>query len=497
MSLPLVTAVAPRWEVDLAAQLARTDEVHVTRRCADVTELMGVAAAGLAGAALVSSDLRGLDRAVLDHLTEHDVLVLGVHPPHDENAERVLRRWGVPVVIPATSGQQELAEALRALIAHGEEAGDAAHREDDLAHESSGSRRTGPEPRRREDQGRSGEEPGVRSVTSHPSGSRVGPDDEESAADDASPEAALGDGDEQPGPPPQGGGRSEALRERGEIVAVWGPVGSTGRTTLAVNLAAELAALDPARGCLLVDADTYAAGVGQVLGILDEVPGIAVAARAADQGTLDPDGLARLAPEVRPGLRVLTGLPRADRWPEVRDVALGDVLEAATRIVPWTVVDLASPLEQDEELSFDTLAPRRNGAALTVLGAADRVVVVGAGDPVGLQRLVRGLDLVREHATAPQTVVVNRVRPGPVGPDPGRRIREALDRFAGLAEVHLVPEDQDALDTALLQGTTLQECRPRSPARLAIVELAARLQGAPGTDRRPRRRGWLRSRASV
>ena len=36
-----------------------------------------------------------------------DVLVLGVHPPHDENAERVLRRWGVPVVIPATSGQQE------------------------------------------------------------------------------------------------------------------------------------------------------------------------------------------------------------------------------------------------------------------------------------------------------------------------------------------------------------------------------------------------------
>src|SRR5699024_9669163 len=129
-----------------------------------------------------------------------------------------------------------------------------------------------------------------------------------------------------------------------------------------------------------------------------------------------------------------------DRWPELRDVALADVLEQCRTLARWTVVDVAPPLEQDEELSFDTLAPRRNGAALTALDAADRVVVVGTGDPVGLQRLVRGLDELATHTVAPRTVVVTRVRPGPVGPDPGRRIQETLSRFAGTGPVHLVPE---------------------------------------------------------
>ncbi len=248
---------------------------------------------------------------------------------------------------------------------------------------------------------------------------------------------------------------------------------------------------------VLVDADTYGASAAQTLAVLDEVPGIAAAARAADQGTLDRASLARLAPEVRPGLRILTGLPRADRWPEVRDVALADVLDECRRLARWTVVDVAAPLEQDEELSFDTMAPRRNGAALTALDAADRVVVVGTGDPVGLQRLVRGLDLLSGCTHAERTVVVTRVRPGPVGPDPGRRIQEALDRFASAGRVHLVPEDQDALDAAVLHGRALLEVRPRSAARLAMVELADVVADrAPASRRervRPRRR-WLTGR---
>ena len=68
MTLPLLTAVAPRWEVELAGALSRSGQVHVVRRCADVGELLGVAAAGLGRVALVSSDLRALDRAVLDAL---------------------------------------------------------------------------------------------------------------------------------------------------------------------------------------------------------------------------------------------------------------------------------------------------------------------------------------------------------------------------------------------------------------------------------------------
>ena len=307
----------------------------------------------------------------------------------------------------------------------------------------------------------------------------------------ATHEVAAGSAEESPATP---GAAEDDESEPGRVVAVWGPTGAPGRTTVAVNLAAELAAAGV--GALLVDLDTYGASVGQHLAILDEVPGVAAAARLADQGTLDRLRLSDLAVEARPGLRVLTGLPRADRWPELRDAALADVLQVCRELARWTLVDVAGLLEEAEELSFDTLAPRRNGAALTALEAADRVVVVSSGDPVGLQRLVRGLDLLAERTGAPRTVAVTRVRSGPVGRDPGRRISEALQRFAGVTQVHLVPEDQEALDAALLHGQALGEVRPRSAARTAIAALADHLaEREPVSRRQHRQRLSLRRRA--
>jgi MinD-like ATPase involved in chromosome partitioning or flagellar assembly len=465
MTLPLLTAVAPRWEVDLAAALSRSEHVHVARRCADVAELLGVAAAGLGRVAVVSCDLRGVDRAVLDTLTAHGLVVLGVHPPDDEAGARTLLRWGCPVVLPADSSPSDLDAAL-----------------DQLLRGAQPDRASLVDARRR----------GVDDLSTGDPDSAGGPRPDPPGTDrtgarrqelDEEIEDLLAGVDAEIPREPDGGDR------RGQVVVVWGPTGSPGRTTVAVNLAAELA--DPLHPVLLVDADTYGASVGQQLAVLDEVPGIAAAARSADQGTLDRAALARLAPEAAPGLRVLTGLPRADRWPELRDVALADVLQRGRQLARWTVVDVAPYLEQDEELSFDTLAPRRNGAALTALEAADTVVVVGAGDPVGLQRLVRGLDLLAQVSDAPRVLVVNRVRPGPVGPDPGRRIAEALERFAGVRPAELVPEDRESLDAALLQGRSLRESRPSSPARSALERLADRVgeRQAPDGRRAARRRG--------
>ena len=136
---------------------------------------------------------------------------------------------------------------------------------------------------------------------------------------------------------------------------------------MATTLAAEVAA----RGAevLLVDADTYGGCIAQTLGLLDEAPGIAAACRGAEQGTLDLPVLAGLAPEVVPGLRVLTGLPKAERWTEVRAAALERVLELSRSLVSIVVVDCGFCLEDDEELSYDTVAPRRNEATLTSLAA--------------------------------------------------------------------------------------------------------------------------------
>jgi MinD-like ATPase involved in chromosome partitioning or flagellar assembly len=300
--------------------------------------------------------------------------------------------------------------------------------------------------------------------------------------DVADPRAALPD----PAPPaapvvPSAGA--------GRVVAVWGPTGAPGRTTVAVGLADEAARLGVST--LLVDADVYGGVVAQLLGLLDESPGLAGAARLAGAGSLDRAALVRLAWAVRPQLRVLTGLSRADRWPELRPGAVGAVLEEARRLADLVVVDCSFNLEDDEELSFDTAAPRRNGATLAVLDAGDTVLCVSGADPVALQRSIRALDELGDVLPGVKPlVVVNQVRRGPVPGEPRAEIAAAIERFTGREVGCFLPADRAATDAALATGRTLAEVAPRSPLRTALRSLAAEVAevAAPRPARRVVRR---------
>jgi Flp pilus assembly CpaE family ATPase len=186
---------------------------------------------------------------------------------------------------------------------------------------------------------------------------------------------------------------------------------------------------------------------------------------------------------------VLTGIARAARWPELRPSALRQVWELCRRLARWTVVDCGFALEQDEELSYDTAAPRRNGATLETLQAADVVLAVGAADPVGVQRLVRGLSELHEAVPGVRArVVLNRLRASVVGSRPEAQLSAALEQHAGVADVAFVPYDPAALDAALLQGRVLAEVAASSPARVAFAALAAELTGAPVAPPRRLRR---------
>jgi Flp pilus assembly CpaE family ATPase len=256
---------------------------------------------------------------------------------------------------------------------------------------------------------------------------------------------------------------------------------------VAVGLADEAARLGVST--LLVDADVYGGVVAQVLGLLDESPGIAAAARQAGAGSLDVAALAGLAWAVHPRLRVLTGLARADRWPELRPGAVSAVVEEARRLADLTVLDCSFSLEEDEELSFDTAAPRRNGATLTVLEAADEVLCISGADPVALQRTVRALAELREVLPDVRPlVVVNQLRRGPVPGDPRREIAAAFERFAGHEVRSFLPADRRATDAALAVGRTLAEVAPASPLRAALRTLAAELADVPEPVRRRRGR---------
>jgi MinD-like ATPase involved in chromosome partitioning or flagellar assembly len=430
--VPLLTAGSgAEWESRLLGHLEQEPALRVIRRCVDVADLIATAASGQARAVLLSADLRSLDREVLARLAVAGVAVLGVVQPGDEQAERRLAMLGVRRVLVADAAAADFCAAVLDSV-----------------------------------------------------GTQV--DAVPATAGFGSPERAFAAGAEAVVADDTG-----AEPGAGRLLAVWGPTGAPGRTTLAVNLAAELAGLG--QPTLLVDADTYGGVVAQVLGLLDEAPGLAAAARAAGGGRLDLPALARHARRLTPQLRILTGVARADRWPELRASALEVVLEQARSLAAWTVADCGFCLEQDEELSFDTAAPRRNAATLVTLAAADVVVAVGAADPVGLQRLVRALPDLRDAAPQARVlVVVNRVRRSAAGPEAERQIREALQRYAGATDLVIVPDDRAALDAAVLAGRTLAEAAPGSPARRAIRALAAELAGLP----QPRvRRGFRRRSA--
>lgn len=436
MSLSVVTAAdGAGWEATLVAALASPDGgLRVTRRCVDVVELAAVAASGQGSAALVDAHLRRLDRDIVERLTAAGIAVVGVIVAGSEADIDQLRTAGIPFAVPGDAPVDVFFDVVQTAVAtlKGETPPSASRAFGDPATSTGPLRHAWPQP------------PGT--------------------ADGADEHAA-----------------------QGTVIGVWGPTGAPGRSTVAVNLAEEISRLG--MRCLLVDADVYGGTVANVLGLMDESPGLVAACRQAASNRLDLSALSSLCWQLNPQLRVLTGIVRADRWPELRPSALEMVLAAARVLAECVVVDLGFALETDEELSFDTAAPRRNGATLSVLDSADLVLAVGAADPVGLQRLVRGLDELRSaEIAAPVWVVMNKVRASTVPGRPEIELDAALKRFAGRSASAFLPHDQDILDRALVAGKSVAEIDSKSPLRRAFTSLACAATGRPVPVQGRRRR---------
>ena len=275
--------------------------------------------------------------------------------------------------------------------------------------------------------------------------------------------------------------------QQGRVFAVWGPAGAPGRTTVATSLAAGLARRGLAT--TLVDADPYGGAVAQHLGVLDEVSGLLSAARLTSDGALEA-GFGSCRRSLGDHLDVVTGLPRPDRWREVRSGVVEHLLEVAAGH-GQVVVDTGFSLEDDP--SGDLLArPARNHLTLGALDVADEVVVVGSADPVGLSRLARGLvDLRDRVAGVPVRVVVNRMRAGLGWSE--REVAGMVEGFARLADVHFVPDDRAAADKALASGTSLVDAGDSEAAR-ALAGVADALVPPPAHRRSERRRRLSRRR---
>lgn len=417
----LLAAGAAAWEPEALEALAQAGpSVVLVKRCLDLGDLLSTAATGTAMVAVVSDRLPGLDADAYRQLGDSGVRVVVVADPSvrpgDRQDERPEERDG-----GAGSGRHLRMGA--ALVVQAREVRSLARQVQAAA------------------------------VSSAPSPSAPG----QESGDPGQPgdPGELGEAPTDVPPPP------------GRLIAVWGPTGAPGRTTVAIGVAAELAS----RGLstFLLDADPYGGAVAQHLAVLDDVSGLLSAVRSANAGHLEPARLAGLARQVHPALRVLTGLPRPQRWTEVRPQAFADLLETACQLDPFVVVDTGLGIDTTVGDPFDP-APGRDDMTRAVLEEADDVVVVASADPVGLSRLARSLlDLVQLRPSGPSYVVVNRMRRGLGWGE--RDLADMVSRVTPGARLLLLPEDRVGADRAIVSGRTLVESGD-SPLRRAMAALA-------------------------
>lgn len=391
MIVVLVVAAGAAWESPALRELGDDPGIVVLKRCVDVDDLLATAAAGQADVAVVALDAPGLDGPAVDHLLRHDVRPVAVVPRGPDGAARLRAgRLGIRVVVD----EGDVAGLPEAVLgaARGDGGGDG---------------------------------------------------DGDGDGGTAAP-AATPDQDDAPVVAAPAG-------RPGRVLAVWGPPGAPGRSTVAAGMAAELARRG--RRVLLVDADTHAASQAQQLGVLDEVSGLLTAARLAGTGHLE-DEVATVQRSLDPRLAVVTGLPRPDRWREVRAGVVETLLRAARRHGD-VVVDTAAPLEADHGADLSGRGGR-NQATTEALGAADEVLVVGAADPVGLARLARALVELRETVgPVGVRVLLNRMRPGLGWSE--SEVAAMVSGFGRSTSLHFLPHDLAAVDRALVTGRTLVE----------------------------------------
>jgi pilus assembly protein CpaE len=177
---------------------------------------------------------------------------------------------------------------------------------------------------------------------------------------------------------------------RSPLVAVLGPKGGTGKTTLATNLAADLAT----RGqeTLLVDLDLQFGDVGVVLGV---EPDRTIYDLATAGGTMDAERLRGYTGRSRDGVNVLLAPVRPDQADAVTGEHVATILDLARTTYDVVIVDTP---------------PAFTPATIAAVDQADLIVMLGSFDLPGLKNMKLGMETLQLMDIPPSRIlpVLNR-----------------------------------------------------------------------------------------
>ena len=222
-----------------------------------------------------------------------------------------------------------------------------------------------------------------------------------------------------------------------QVIAVTSPHGSTGKTTVAINIALELAA-EKFR-VLIIDADLEGPSVANYF-CLSELPsGLVGAIRIASQNRFDQAQLERLSVQVpKSSITVLPGVISEQHLELTKD-SFPAILDTAKASFDFVIVDLGS-LKPSQE--FDLTSE--------IVRVSDQVVVVALADPIGIFRLLR-LEQGLLGLTDNPKLVVNRLRNSVIA-QAKTEIKTTLAGLGAIEVAAFLPDDPASVDQATRLG---------------------------------------------
>ena len=250
------------------------------------------------------------------------------------------------------------------------------------------------------------------------------------------------------------------------FITIWGPPGSTGKSTIAFNLAFELAALG--QRVLLLDLDTCAPAISQMVSESTTTAGLAGAARLIRQGRFSLEELDRLSVALshkRSYLRFLPGLSNPMRWPEITPETIQQLKITASHIFDFVISDVASPIE--DKLSAVSHSTFRNSATRTALAISDQVIVSLHGTQISLARYLANFAELDELQKS-RILLINKA-----SPSQSRTV--ALRNLTKDQISAHIPSDESTMELAENQRLPISLVRRKSLARTAIAALAHKL----------------------
>jgi len=244
---------------------------------------------------------------------------------------------------------------------------------------------------------------------------------------------------------------NEPVGKKGTVLSVYNPSGGVGTTTIAVNLAASLAALR--ENVVLVDLNLCC---GDVTTFLDLTPRYTLSSVSAKRGFVDASFLRSVLVPHSSGVHVLCApvdLGEADR---IQPEQIREVIDVLRGMFTYTIIDTGGQLF---------------GCNLATFESSDRILFVTLLTLPALKNAKRYLAAMNNEGLGADKVklIINRQIP-----KDDITVADA-EKVLNTKALLTVPNTDMDIKTSINKGQPLVTCSPRSPVTKALEDLARRI----------------------